>query len=147
MLVHEARARRRTLCGFSIVLALVFAGNAAANTSPGGWDRLGTGATPTTSALNGRVDVLFRAGPYALYAGGAFTSAGGDSTASHIARWDGKAWHSLGAPALNGDIRAIAYAGGKLYVGGEFTNAGGNAAADFVAAWDGASWQPFCNPI
>jgi PKD repeat protein len=119
----------------------------ALSTGPGGWDHLGTGATPAVGALNGRVDVLYAAGPNALYAGGVFTSAGGDGSAASIARWDGSAWHSLGAPPLNGGVEAIAVDSGKVYVGGQFTNAGGDAAADFVAVWDGVSWKPVCSPI
>jgi PKD repeat protein len=142
---HAARPGRWTaVLAFSIAILL---GAPASATGPGGWDHLGTGATLSASALNGRVDALHVAAPNALYAGGVFTSAGGDSTAVSIARWDGVAWHSLGAPALNGGVAAIAADGGKVYVGGQFTNAGGNGAADFVAVWDGVSWKPFCNPI
>jgi hypothetical protein len=129
------------------VSALALTGSASAATSPGGWDHLGTGATPSVAALNGRVDVLAGGLPGLLLAGGAFTSAGGDATASHIAAWNGSTWHGIGAPALNGDVHAIAVAGGKIYVGGTFTNAGGDPSADFLAAWDGASWKPFCEPI
>ena len=121
-------------------------------TGPGGWDHLGTGATASVAALNGRVDALHVAPhsgslPDSLYAGGVFTSAGGDGTAVSIARWDGSAWHSLEAPALNGGVDAIAVDGNKVYVGGVFTNAGGDRNADFVAVWDGASWKPVCSPV
>jgi hypothetical protein len=126
----------------------------ALSTGPGGWDHLGTGATPAVGALNGRVDALYAAPhvgstPDSLYAGGVFTSAGGNTSAASIARWDGSAWHSLGAPPLNGGVDAIAVDGvtGKVYVGGVFTNAGGDPNADFVAVWDGASWQPVCSPV
>jgi hypothetical protein len=131
----------------SVGLLLSMSTGARASISPGGWDRLGVGGAPNTSALNGRVDALYAAAPDSLYAGGAFTSASGDTTASHVARWDGRAWHSIGAPALNGDVHAIAYDGGKLYVGGNFVDAGGDSNADFLAVWDGASWTPFCSPI
>jgi PKD repeat protein len=129
-----------------VMMLLGWATDAEA-TGPGGWDHLGTGATAAVAALNGRVDALFAAAPNALYAGGVFTSAGGDSTAVSIARWDGSAWHSVGAPALNGGVDAIAVDGGKVYVGGPFTNAGGDPNADFVAVWDGASWKPVCPPV
>lgn len=129
------------------VVMLLGVATPALSTGPGGWDHLGTGATPALGALNGRVDALYTAGPNALYAGGVFTSAGGDGSAVSIARWDGSAWHSLGAPPLNGGVEAIAVDGGKVYVGGQFTNAGGDAAADFVAVWDGASWKPVCSPV
>jgi len=143
--------------GLSIVVSLWMAAGASA-TGPGGWDHLGTGATSSSAALNGRVDALISvphrgAIPDSVYAGGVFTSAGGDTSAVSIARWDGSAWHSIGAPpistATGARVDAIAYDSvtGKVYVGGNFTNAGGNPNADFIAAWDGVAWRSFCNPI
>jgi PKD repeat protein len=140
--------------GFLLVVSLWMAGDASA-TGPGGWDHLGTGASGA-SALNGRVDALisvphFGAIPDSVYAGGVFTSAGGNTSAVAIARWDGSAWHSIGAPPISHatgarvDAIAVDHATGKVYVGGNFTNAGGNAAADFLAAWDGATWKPVCH--
>src|SRR5438067_2507250 len=32
-----------------------------------------------------------------IYVGGYFTNAGGDSNASHVAKWDGKKWNALGS--------------------------------------------------
>jgi PKD domain len=143
--------------GLSIAVWLCTAGGATA-TGPGGWDHLGTGTANGSAALNGRVDALIAvphrgAIPDSIYAGGVFTSAGGITSAVAIARWDGSAWHSIGAPkistAAGAGVAAIAVdsATGKIYVGGNFINAGGNPNADFLAVWDGASWKPFCAPI
>jgi hypothetical protein len=129
----------------SAALFALLATGASATTGPGGWDNLGTGATPTTHALNGGVYALNANAPGLLYAGGAFTDAGGDPNADYIANWNGTKWASLGASTLNGAVNAIAYFGGKVYVGGVFTNAGGNANADFLAVWDGKSWGTVCN--
>jgi PKD repeat protein len=140
------------------VALLLGSATVASATGPGGWDHLGTGVTPTSGSLDGRVDALisvrqFAQIPDSIYAGGVFTSAGGNAATAMIARWDGSAWHSIGAPVIStvtgATVHTIAYDGvtGKLYVGGNFSNAGGNANADFVAVWDGASWQPFCAPI
>jgi hypothetical protein len=126
-------------------LVALLATGASATTGPGGWDNLGTGATPTTHALNGGVYALNANAPGLLYVGGAFTDAGGDSNADSIASWNGTKWASLGPSALNGAVNAIAYSGGKVYVGGVFTNAGGNANADFLAVWDGTRWGTVCN--
>jgi len=126
------------------VLAGLTAGAPAAP-GPGGWERLGTGATPTTPALNGAVYALNADAPGVIYAGGAFTDAGGNPTADYVAKWSGGTWSALGAPALTGAVHAIAYKGGKVYVGGVFANAGGNADADFLAVWDGTKWGPACN--
>jgi hypothetical protein len=141
----------------SIVVSLWLAAAASA-TGQGGWDHLGTGATSSSAALNGRVDALisvlhFGAIPDSVYAGGVFTSAGGNTSAVSIARWDGTAWHSIGAPpissAAGASVAAIAVdrVTGKVYVGGNFINGGGDPNADFLAVWDGASWKPFCAPI
>src|SRR5207245_2454618 len=80
----------------AIVACLVANATAA---GPGGWDHLGDGGTPGTSSLNGAVAALDAAAPDALYAGGSFTSAGGNTAAAYIARWDGASWSGIGAPA------------------------------------------------
>ena len=152
IVLHAVRPARLILLLTASVTLLLGVATPTLATGPGGWDHLGTGATASAPALNGRVDALaavphYGSLPDSLYAGGVFTSAGGDGTAVSIARWDGSAWHSLGAPALNGGVDAIAVDGGKVYVGGVFTNAGGDAAADFVAVWDGTSWKPVCSPV
>jgi len=127
------------------VLVALLATGASATPGPGGWDNLGTGATPTTPALNGAVYALNAAAPGLVYAGGAFTDAAGIADADYIASWNGAKWAALGAPPLNGSVNAIAYFGGKVYVGGVFTNAGGNPNADFLAVWDGTKWGTVCN--
>ena len=73
-----------------------------------------------------------------LYAGGAFTKAGG-LPANHMARWDGEKWHPLGQ-GLNGSVYAIAIDGKDVYVGGYFFRAGG-LPASHVAKWDGTRWS------
>ena len=128
-----------TMAGF-----LAMAVGAAATPGPGGWDNVGTGSSPTKRALNGAVYAL-EANGGVLYAGGAFTDAGGNPTADYIARWNGTKWAALGSSTLNGAVHAVARFGGKVYVGGVFTNAGGNANADFLAVWDGTSWGTVCN--
>lgn len=107
-----------------------------------GWDHVGDGGSAATASLDGNVYVL-HAETGTLYAGGAFTHAGG-GPAAHIAAWNGARWTGPFAP-LNGAVYAIALAGGKLFAGGVFTDAGGNANADFLAVWDGVTWAPFCN--
>jgi PKD repeat protein len=157
--MHPARPVRwmRAALGLSIAVSLCGAAGASA-TGPGGWDHLGTGTATGGAALNGRVDALISvphlgALPDSVYAGGVFTSAGGAASAVLIARWDGDAWHSIGAPpistAAGAGVDAIARdpVTGTVYVGGNFTDAGGNPNADFIAAWDGVSWKSFCAPI
>jgi trimeric autotransporter adhesin len=122
----------------SIACTVLFTAGAS-GAGPGGWSHVGN------SALNGAVYALNADDPGVLFVGGAFTSAGGNPGAQHIARWNGATWSPVGSPALNGAVDAIAYRAGKVYVGGQFTNAGGNQNADFLAVWDGVSWKPFCS--
>ncbi len=115
---------------------------------PGGWDHVGVGASPSSASLNGTVSALNTDKPGVLYAGGNFTSAGGDTTARRIAAWDGSGWSALGdTPLTNGAVTAIAYHAGNVYVGGTFENAGGEGLADYLAVWDGSTWAPFCSSL
>ena len=77
-----------------------------------------------------------------LYAGGHFSDVGG-VPAHNIARWDGRAWHSLGQGPDNGvnsTVKSLAGIGKTLYVGGDFDRVGGTPAQE-VAAWDGRQWR------
>ena len=80
-----------------------------------------------------------------LYAGGDFRYAGG-LNASHIARWDGTNWSTLGTGMrsfITGDGRVNSLAvdkDGNLYAGGEFLYAG-EVSANRVAKWNGTTWS------
>ena len=83
-----------------------------------------------------------------LYAGGAFTMAGGIN-AYHIAKWDGAAWSALGYGVGGGwpgrGVRALAVdnTSHSVYVGGPFTEAG-EIIVNHIARWNEAtsSWSP-----
>ena len=112
---------------------------------PGGWDHLGDRGTPGSNSLN-LVASALEATPSGLYVGGKFTDAGGIPNADRIAKWNGSNWSAVSSSTeqiTNGEVFAIAVAGGKVYAGGMFTNAG-TSGADNLAVWDGASWEPFC---
>jgi len=110
----------------------------------------GSNWSPLGSGLNGPVRALTifddgsGAGP-ALYAGGAFDTAGGVS-ANGIARWNGSNWSPIGS-GVNGTVYALTMfddgsgGGPALYAGGSFTSAGG-ATANRIARWNGSSWSP-----
>jgi len=108
-----------------------------------GWGVLGDGVAFAVQALT-VFDDGSGAGS-ALYAGGSFTAAGGQ-TVNHVARWDGQAWSPLGS-GMNDVVFALAVfddgsgAGPALYAGGLFTSAGGQAASG-IAQWDGQGWSP-----
>ena len=96
------------------------------------WASLGEG-------VNDQVLALAVDGRGHLYAGGAFTQAGGQP-ASHIARWDGQQWETLGS-GVGGYVNAIVVDGaGNVYVGGIFYKAG-DVDVNCVAKWDGVSWS------
>jgi trimeric autotransporter adhesin len=79
----------------------------------------------------------------ALYLGGDFTQVGG-TRVSHLARWDGIHWSSVGG-GVDGTVYALfAFddgSGPALYVGGQFANAGRSTPAAGIAKWNGASWS------
>src|SRR4051794_31328603 len=110
---------KRIVSGFiAITAVLTCAMSAATAVGPGGWDHVGVGSTSATS-LNGAVYALDAHTPGSMYVGGNFTSAGGNSKAQRIARWNGASWSSLGAtPLTNGAVFAIASHAGKVYAGG-----------------------------
>ena len=82
-----------------------------------------------------------------LYAGGAFTNAGG-SNCSRIARYNGTAWSEMGmgvSKAANVNV-VRAWTNGIMYAGGYFTNIGGcNSRA--VAKWTGTNWESMGNGL
>jgi hypothetical protein len=138
---------RRSVLVFAVIIGATFivAPDAGA-VGPGGWSHVGVGATSSMPSLDGHVYALNSQNPGVLYAGGDFTTAGGNPKAKRIARWNGSTWSALGnTPLTNGAVFAIAYKNGKVYAGGTFLNAGGHSDADFLAVWDGTSWAPFCN--
>jgi hypothetical protein len=106
------------------------------------------------SALgSGMFGVMPQTGVYALavssndlYAGGAFTTAGGRA-ANGIAKWNGSDWRELGAgiagpgsfPFEGTKVYALAVSGSNVYVGGQFSRAAG-IPANHIAKWDGSAW-------
>lgn len=106
------------------------------------WKQLGSGVSGPVFAL-AALDGAAAGGP-ALFAGGAFLTAGGLS-ANRIARWNGSAWAPLGS-GVTADVLALAAfddgAGGgpQLYAGGQFMMAGGVQSA-MVAKWTGSAWN------
>jgi hypothetical protein len=93
--------------------------------------------------MNGSVQELAVYGG-SLIAGGEFTTAGGVN-ASHIARWNGSTWATLGSGLVGGGIftnvqvSAMQVYGAELVVSGRFVTAGGVSASS-IARWNGTSW-------
>lgn len=104
------------------------------------WSALGSGTSV------GSVEALTvfddGSGP-ALYAGGNFIRAGGE-TVNRIARWDGSEWSPMGS-GMNNWVEALAVfddgSGSALYAAGFFSTAGGQT-VNRIARWDGTAWSP-----
>jgi hypothetical protein len=108
------------------------------------WSDVGGGVTATTG--NGSVralSVFTIGGNTALYVGGSFSQAGGNS-ASNIARWLGTFW-ALGLPGSDGPISSFQvsqFGGGPaLFTGGDFHVLGGQPVRG-VAVWASGQWNP-----
>ncbi len=116
------------------------AANRIAKWNGSSWSPLGSGVNNYVYAL-AAFDDGTGGGP-ALYAGGRFTTAGGQP-ASYIAKWNGSAWSPVGSGVNNYVYNLTVHDDGfgpALYAGGQFTTAGGQA-ANRIAKWDGASWS------
>jgi hypothetical protein len=77
-----------------------------------------------------------------LYAGGTFTTAGGNP-AGHIAKWDGTNWYDVGGGMgfnLNNTVCSFTSFNGEIYAGGLFDSAGGNYVNN-IAKWNGSNWS------
>ncbi len=117
-----------------------------------GWSALGNG-------LNNPVDALVVTGSM-VYAGGYFTQICGNATcnigntsANHVAMWNGRSWSALGN-GLDDAVNALAVSGSTVYAGGGFTQVCGNLAcnsgnttARSTAMWNGSSWSALGNGI
>jgi trimeric autotransporter adhesin len=108
------------------------------NITNSSWNTLGTGVSGGTAPVVFAIAV--NGGN--VYAGGSFTTAGGNS-ANSIALWNGSVWSALGSGISGGSnpvVLAIAANGSAVYVGGNFTTAGG-VSASHVALWNGSTWS------
>ena len=116
-----------------ILPTIIFAEN-------GYWSALSSGGE---IGVNGSVKALTVDASGNLYAGGHFTTAGGE-TVDYIAKWDGISWSGLSGGMANHfdlSVRALTMdAIGNLYAGGNFGKAGGVTAIN-IAKWDGNSWS------
>jgi len=79
-----------------------------------------------------------------VYAGGAFTTAGGNP-AMYVARWDGSRWSALGS-GMNSWVYALGVSGTNLFAGGWFTTAGGKVSGYAAEALVPAARGWLCNP-
>lgn len=124
------------------------AGNVTANNialydpADGSWSALGAGLGLVGDLSTVYAVVTMPDG--SLVAGGDFLDADGQP-ASHIARWDGTSWSSLGAgmdfgtPGVSVSALAV-LPDGSLVAGGDFLIAG-ETFSPRIARWDGREWS------
>ena len=104
------------------------------------WSALGSGISAPSGDpyYSGSVHTLAVSGSD-LFAGGAFTTAGG-SPAANMAKWNGSSWSALGL-GMSSTVFALAASGSDVYAGGNFSTAGGSTANN-IAKWNGSNWSP-----
>jgi Immunoglobulin I-set domain len=102
------------------------------------WSALGSGMSGGVSSS--RVVSALAVSGTNVFAGGAFTNAGG-IPANYVAQWNGSSWSALNSE-LNSSVRALTVSGANLFAGGTFTSAGGVSATG-IAQWNGNSWSAF----
>lgn len=95
------------------------------------WNAMGTGMNNAVYALTVGLDGK-------IYAGGAFTTAGGNA-AANTAVWDGSSWAAMGTGAGNSVFALATGLDGTIYSSGAL-NIGGVADADYIGAWNGTAW-------
>jgi hypothetical protein len=115
----------------------VAANNVARLPAGGSWQALTSGGV---NGVNGPVTALATDGSGAVYAGGAFSTAGAANCAN-IARWAQSSWGSLGG-GTDGAVAALAIGshGSDVYAGGYFTHVNGLSASG-VAKWASSTWS------
>jgi trimeric autotransporter adhesin len=106
------------------------------------WSALGSGMTGGEFSRPYVYALALRSGD--LYAGGAFSTAGGVS-AQNIARWNGSQWAALSGEVQGYSVTALVVNNNDLYVGGQFGIAG-LANSDGFARWNGTEWLALSAP-
>ena len=103
----------------------------------------------TWHAVGGGIDTFVRALTAKgtdVYVGTDKVNVGGIAAADYVVKWDGFAWHALGANTAgwfttSTYIYALAASGSMVFASGSFQNASGQPAADNVAWFDGTEWR------
>lgn len=91
-----------------------------------------------STGMNAEVRKVLISDDGTVFAGGYFTTAGGES-ALYIAQWNGNTWLALGDGMDNYVFTLALTKDGLLYAGGWFDNAGG-VEARTIAVWNGYNW-------
>jgi hypothetical protein len=140
--VYDDGTGRALYVGGDFATAGGVAANDIAKWDGASWSALGSGMSGGFFSTSVFALTVFDdgSGP-ALYAGGAFNTAGGVG-ANSIAKWNGTTWSALGS-GLDSSVRALVkFDDGSQpapYAGGEFTSAG-SVPANHIATWGCSAW-------
>jgi trimeric autotransporter adhesin len=113
--------------------------NSVAITDGGKWAPLGS---YNLGLAGGGVWSLTSVGS-TVYAGGLFTSAGGDLKARNVAKWDGQKWSAMGLSGTRYGVEpvtALAIHGDQVFAGGHITAWESVLFAQGLVQWDGNEW-------
>jgi hypothetical protein len=99
---------------------------------------------PTGNGMNGNVNAVLVHND-TLYAGGAFTQAGG-TIVNKIVKWNGAQWDTLQGGLIINNINDLIFYQDTLYAGGDFTNPS-TLGGVYVMKWNGSSWVEVPNGV
>jgi len=115
----------------------------------GNWCKwTGSAYASLITGLNGLVYRLAESPDGKIYAGGAFTDAGGIINADNLARWNPvtENWEAV-VSGINGLIRCMAFdANGDLYIGGDFVDLG-SSGGDGIVKITNLDGTPIISPL
>jgi hypothetical protein len=116
--------------------------NNAARYNGTSWGPCGSGLGNDESGMSDYVNFLLVYNNE-LYAGGNFTSAGGEilnpQDALYIAKFNGTQWLPVGG-GTDGKVTDMVIYNGELVVSGYFATAG-SVSANYIAKWNGVNWS------
>ena len=100
--------------------------------------------TPTGNGVNGNVNALL-VHNNEVYAGGAFTQAGG-ILVNRVVKWNGAQWDTLQGGLIINNINDLIFYQDTLYAGGDFTHPS-TLAGVYVMKWNGTQWVEVPNGV
>jgi len=116
-----------------------------------GWSNLADGLSFAAFALAVSGNALYVGGAFFSVCGSIINCSIGERDVSHVARWDGSTWSTIG-DGLSDIVDALAVSGDDLYAAGVFTEVcgndtcdSGNSPARHIARWNGSGWSGLGN--
>ncbi|MBI4670852.1 MAG: hypothetical protein HY741_04180 [Chloroflexi bacterium] len=140
------------VCGDATCTTGNVTANALAKWNGSAWSTLGNGFNSPVQSVAPSGSQLYVGGWFTELCGNA-TCDTGNTTANHIAQWNGSAWQTLGN-GVDNSVETIVVNGTEIVAGGWFTEFCGNAlcstantSANAIAKWNGVAWSMFGNGV